>query len=224
MFPDLSRRQLLQAIAAGVAAVPLFEAAASGEPTPRLATVDPTDPASVRATMEAWSDTIVPGERRTPGDRAVAGAADGPGAVQAGAWTLLNDPDVGIGPALPTLSAALNAAALDEARRARVLLDPTVAPLVALPFAQRTDLAVRLLGGAGKEQVVWYALAAVALLAFHTAAHLDTATAVRAGHPGLAWLRFPEPDADDLWRYPDFSYGRALAHPHPRTTSTGNPA
>jgi len=225
MHPDLSRRQLLRVIAAGVAAVPLLEASASATPgSGRLAVPDPSDPASVRATMEAWSDTIVPGERRSAGDRAIAGATTGPGAVQAGAWTLLNDPDVGIGPALPALSALLNAAAVDETRRARVLLDPTVAPLVALPFAQRTDLAVRLLGGSGPEQVVWYALAAIALLAFHTAGHLDTADAVRRGHPGLAWLRFPMPDADDLWRYDDFSYRTALARRHPRTTRTGHPA
>lgn len=225
MLPDLSRRQLLRAIAAGVAAVPLLETAASAASgTSRLAIPDPSDPASVRATMEAWSDTIVPGERRSPGDRAIAGAAAGPGAVQAGAWTLLNDPEVGIGPALPGLSAALNAEAVAEAARAGVRLDPTLAPLVALPFTQRTDLAVRLLGGSGPEQVVWFALAAIATLAFHTAAHLDTADAVRRGHAGLAWLGFPMPDADDLWRYDDFSYGRALARLHPRTTSTGHPA
>ena len=220
MLPDLSRRQLLAAIAAGVAAVPLMETNASAA----LGAIDPTDPAHVRATMEAWSDTIVPGARRYPGDRAVAGATAGPGAVQAGAWTLLNDPDVGIGPGLPALSSALNTQAVTEAARAGTVLDPTVAPLVALPFARRTDLAVRLLGGSGPDQVVWYALAAIATLAFHTAAHLDTADAVRRGHPGLAWLGFPRPDSDDLWRFPEYSYGRALARRHPRTTRTGNPA
>lgn len=225
MLPALSRRQLLQAIAAGVAVVPVLEAGAVAAPRPGLPSgPDLPGPASVRATMEAWSDIIVPGERRTPDDRAVAGATAGPGAVQAGAWTLLNDPSVGIGPALPALAGLLNAAAVDQARRAKLMLDPTVPPLVALPFDQRTDLAVRLLGGSGPQQVVWYALAAIALLAFHTAGHLDTADAVRRGHPGLAWLRFPQPGADDLWRYDDFSYGRALARRHPRTTRMGHPA
>jgi hypothetical protein len=214
MIPDLSRRQLLRVIAAGVAAAPLLEAAASAEPSP----------AFDRATMEAWSDTIVPGERRSRGDRAVAGAADGPGAVQAGAWRLLNDSDVGLGPALPALSAALNAEATTEAARAGLVLDPTVPPFVALPFEHRTALAVRLLRGSGPEQVVWYALAAIAMLAFHTAGHLDTAEAVRRRHPGLAWLRFPAPDPDGLWRYEHFSYRRALARRHPRTTRKGHPA
>ena len=213
MLPDLSRRQLLRAIAAGVAAVPLLDAAASAEP----------DPASDRATMEAFSDTIVPGERRSRDDRVVAGAAHGPGAVQAGAWRLLNDPEVGLGPGLPALAAALNAEAVTEAARAGLVPDPTLPPFVALPFGHRTALAVRLLGGSGPDQVVWYALAALATLAFHTAAHLDTAEAVRRGHPGLAWLRFPAPDADGLWRYEHFSYRRRLARPHPRTTMAGHP-
>jgi len=214
MVPDLTRRRLLQAIAAGVAAVPLLEVAAAAEP----------DPASDRATLEAWSDTIVPGERRSRDDRAVAGAAKGPGAVQAGAWRLLNDPEVGLGPGLPALSAALNAEAVTQAARAGLVLDPTVPPFVALPFRHRTALAVRLLGGSGRDQVVWYALAALAMLAFHTAAHLDTVEAVRRGHPGLAWLRFPAPDGDGLWRYEHFSYRQRLAAPHPRTTRTGHPA
>jgi len=214
MVPDLTRRRLLQAIAAGVAAVPLLEVAAAAEP----------DPASDRATLEAWSDTIVPGERRSRDDRAVAGAAKGPGAVQAGAWRLLNDPEVGLGPGLPALSAALNAEAVTQAARTGLVLDPTVPPFVALPFRHRTALAVRLLGGSGRDQVVWYALAALAMLAFHTAAHLDTVEAVRRGHPGLAWLRFPAPDGDGLWRYEHFSYRQRLAAPHPRTTRTGHPA
>jgi enediyne biosynthesis protein E8 len=62
------------------------------------------------------------------------------------------------------------------------------------------------------------------MLAFHTAGHLSTADAVRSGHPGLAWLDFPLPDADGLWRYPEFSYRRELATTHPATTSTGQPA
>jgi hypothetical protein len=213
MIPDLSRRQLLRAVAAGVAATPFLD-------TPARA-VGPVDD---RATLEAWCDTIVPGGRRSRSDRAVAGATDGPGAVQAGAWRLLNDPDVGIAPTLPGLAAALSAEALAEAARAGLTLDPSVPPFVALPFGRRTAVARRLLGGTGPDQVVWFALAAIAMLAFHTAAHLDTAEAVRRGHPGLAWLRFPRPDADGLWRHERFSYGRPLAGRHPRTTPGGHPA
>jgi hypothetical protein len=62
------------------------------------------------------------------------------------------------------------------------------------------------------------------MLAFHTAGHLSTAEAVRSGHPGLAWIDFPAPDPDGLWRYPEFSYRRSLAAVHPATTATGQPA
>ena len=222
MLPDLSRRRLLQAVAAGVAALPVLEVVA---PSPAAAVDLPgAGPVDDRATLEAWSDTIVPGARRAPGDRVVAGAAHGPGAVQAGAWELLNDADVGLAPALPALAASLNTQALAQAARVGLVVDPTVPPLVALPFRHRTAVAERLLGGTGPDQVIWYALAAIAMLAFHTAAHLDTAEAVREGHAGLAWLRFPAPDADGLWRYEHFSYGRRLARRHPRTTATGHPA
>ena len=61
------------------------------------------------------------------------------------------------------------------------------------------------------------------MLAFHTAAHLDTATAVSQGHPGLAWLGFPQPDADGVWRFPTFSYRRVLASTRPGTTASGQP-
>jgi hypothetical protein len=213
MLPVLSRRRLLQAVAAGVATLPLLD------PPPATA----AGPVDHRATLEAWSDTVVPGRRRSPGDRVVAGAAAGPGAVQAGAWELLNDPAVGIAPGLPALAALLDAQATTEAARAGLRPDPTVPAFVGLPFRHRTAVAERLLGGTGPDQVVWYALAAIAMLAFHTAAHLDTADAVRQGHPGLAWLRFPAPGPDGLWRYERFSYGRRLARRHPRTTTGGHP-
>lgn len=215
MLPDLSRRQLLRSVAAGVAALPLLDAASAAAPD---------GPVDDRATLEAFADTIVPGERRSRSDRVVAGATPGPGAVQAGAWRLLNDGDVGIAPAIPGLAAGLNTAAAAEAASAGLVLDPAVPAFVALPFRHRTAVATRLLNGQGPDQVVWYAVAALAMLAFHTAAHLDTATAVREGHPGLRWLRFPEPDDDGLWRYERFSYRRRLARSHPRTTRTGHPA
>jgi hypothetical protein len=61
-------------------------------------------------------------------------------------------------------------------------------------------------------------------LAFDTAAHLDTREAVDTHHPGLTWLGFPPSGADGLWRFADYSYGRALAALHPATTASGSPA
>jgi hypothetical protein len=221
--PELSRRRLLQIVSLAAAAYPLaalrLPEAAAAPPAPDL----PLSPLDVM-TLEAWSDTMVPGEKRSPADRAIAGAASGPGAVQAGAVDLMRFGPVGLAPALPALAAGLNAEAVRYAATAGVLLDPTVPPFVGLPFEHRTALALELLEGTLPDQLAWYGLAGVATLAFHTAGHLSTADAVRSGHPGLAWIDFPPPDSDGLWRYPVFSYRRVLAEPHPRTSATGSPA
>jgi hypothetical protein len=216
---EVSRRRLLQLVSVAALAVPLAQLA------PPRAIAGPLPSADVvTLTLEAWSDTMVPGERRFPGDRAVAGAAAGPGAVQAGAVDLMRFGPVGLAPTLPAFAADLNVEAARYAATAGVLLDPTVPPFAGLPFEHRTALALELLDGGRPDQLLWFGLAGVAMLAFHTAGHLSTAEAVRTGHPGLAWLDFPAPDSDDLWRYPEFSYRRELATAHPATTASGNPA
>src|SRR5436190_964444 len=57
------------------------------------------------ATLEAFADTIIPGERRGPDDRAIAGVAPGGGAVAAGALELLAWDATGITGWLPDLPA-----------------------------------------------------------------------------------------------------------------------
>ena len=215
---QVSRRKLLQIASVAALALPLSQLRSP------VATAAPALPDPVTQTLEAWSDTMIPGAKRSPTDRAIAGAAAGPGAVQAGALALMNFPAVGLAPALPGLAAGLNAEATTYAATHGVVLDPTVPPFVALPFAHRTALALQLLELGHPDQLAWYGLAGVAFLAFHTAGHLDTVTAVRTGHPGLAWIDFPQPDPDGLWRYPVFSYRRVLARSHPRTTPSGSPA
>ena len=56
-------------------------------------------------TLEAFADTLIPGEKRFPADRAIAGVVSGAGAVQAGAIEMMNFPPVGFQPALPGLAA-----------------------------------------------------------------------------------------------------------------------
>ena len=222
MTPELevSRRKLLQIASVAALALPLTQLRSPvATAAPAAALPDP-----VTQTLEAWSDTMIPGVKRSPTDRAIAGAAKGPGAVQAGAIALMNFPAVGLAPALPGLAAGLNAEATTYAATHGVVLDPTVPPFVSLPFAHRTVLALQLLELGHPDQLAWYGLAGVAFLAFHTAGHLDTVTAVRTGHPGLTWIDFPQPDPDGLWRYPVFSYRRVLARSHPRTTPSGSPA
>ena len=77
---------------------------------------------------------------------------------------------------------------------------------------------------AARFTVAGLSAAALPFLAFHTAGHLHTADAVRQKHPGLATIRFPQPDPDGLWRFPTFSYRRRLARLSPRTTPSGSPA
>ncbi|AGL16715.1 DUF5987 family protein [Actinoplanes sp. N902-109] len=179
----------------------------------------------VRAqTIEAFADTIVPGERRGPGDRAVAGAAPGAGAVAAGALDLLRLPAGGLADSLDGLADILTMHAEEYAARHGVELDPAVPAFVALPFEHRTALVQELTAPEHPEKQLWVGLALFSNMAFDSAAHLATADALAQGHPGLRHLGFFPPDADGLWRFPRFSYGRALAPPHPGTTSTGSPA
>ncbi len=175
-------------------------------------------------TLEALADTMIPGAKRFDGDVAVAGAVPGPGAVAAGALDLMRLPAAGIAPTLPLFAGWLNQRAAQYAAERRLALDPSLPPFVALSFADRTRLAVTLLDPAAPDYLAWYALAAMAFLAFHTAGHLHTVDAVRHGHPGLRFIGFPAPDRDGLWRFPRFSYRRALSRPHPRTHRSGSPA
>ncbi|HZR82670.1 MAG TPA: DUF5987 family protein [Candidatus Binatia bacterium] len=208
----LTRRRLLRVAAA--AAVAWKASPWRIGPTSALAQTTPPgvpDPIVVVPTLEAFADTLIPGEKRSPADRPIAGAAGGPGAVQAGAIDLMFLPAAGIAPALPGHVALLNARAAAFAAARGILLDPTVPPLVALGFAERSELLVEVLDGASPDFLVWYALAGLAFLAYHTAGHLPTVDAVRGGHPGLAAIGFPAPDSDGLWRFAEASYRRPLA-------------
>ncbi|MEV0678652.1 DUF5987 family protein [Actinosynnema sp. NPDC050436] len=175
-------------------------------------------------TLEAFADTIVPGAKRSPEDRAVAGAAPGGGAVDAGAVALLETPAAGVVDGLDSLSLLLNQHARDYAARLGTALDPDVPPFVALPFAQRTGLVAELVAPGHPEKDGWVALALFSNMAFDTGAHLHTTEAMAAGHPGLRAMGFAEPDADGLWRFPAYSYRRELARTHPGTTPAGDPS
>lgn len=178
------------------------------------------DPA-VTQTLEAYADTLIPGEKRFPGDRAIAGVVSGAGAVQAGAIKMMNFPPVGFQGALPGLAFSINVHALLYAVIHKIVVDPTM-PFVELDFASRTALLVEILDGNGPDQPVYYGLAAICFVAYNTAGYLPTAVAIRDGHPGLAAIGFPPPDADGLWRFPEFSYRRVLAVAHPHS-HRGNP-
>ncbi|RJL22611.1 regulator [Bailinhaonella thermotolerans] len=142
------------------------------------------------ATLEAYADTMVPGEKRFRDDRAVAGAARGPGAVHAGAVRLLRHPDFGLEPMLPGLAIVLNGHAISYAAARAIVLNPLLPPLVGLPFRHRAALLERLCASDNEDRLVWIGLGVLACLA------VDLANQ----RPGL-------------WRYRDFAARRALARP-----------
>lgn len=175
-------------------------------------------------TLEAFADTIVPGEKRSPDDEAIAGAAVGGGAVAAGAVELLETPATGLAPALGNFARSLNEHARAYASQHGLDLTPSLPPFVALPFPHRTALVGTLTAPGHPEREAWVSVALFSNMAFDTAAHMHTVDAIAAGHPGLAAMGFARPGTDGLWRFPDYSYGRKLASLHPGTTSTGSPA
>jgi hypothetical protein len=175
-------------------------------------------------TLEAFADTIIPGEKRSPEDRAIAGAAAGGGAVTSGAVPLLEWSACGLADALDGLAVALNGHATRYAQGHGLELDDAVPAFVALPFEHRTALVLALTAPEHPEKQLWVGLALFSNMAFDSAAHLSTAQALAAGHPGLLTIGYQRPDADGLWRFPRFSYGRALARLHPDTTPAGSPA
>jgi len=82
---------------------------------------------------------------------------------------------------------------------------------------------IQLLDPSNKNQGPFAGLAAFAFVAYNTAGHLSTVEAISEGHPGLTAIRFPPPNSDGKWRFPEFSYQQVLAKPHPHATGD-NPA
>jgi enediyne biosynthesis protein E8 len=175
-------------------------------------------------TLEAFADTIVPGEKRSPEDRTVLGAATGGGAVTAGAIELLEMPESGLMAGLSGLATALNGHATVYAAERTLNPDPSVPAFVALPFDDRTALVRALTDPTHPEKDGWVGLALFCNMAFDTAAHMHTTDALAAGHPGLTMIGFAKPNSDGRWRFPDFSYRRVLSNLHPDTTPSGSPA
>ncbi len=174
-------------------------------------------------TLEAFADTIVPGAKRYPEDRAIAGVSEDGGSVESGAMELLASDAGGLSAWLGGLAGMLNAHAANYAGVEGIVLDQSVPAFVALEYEQRAGLILLLTHADHPERQGWVNLVVFSNMAFDTAAHLHTVDALAQGHPGLTILGFAPPNADGLWRFPDYSYRRELASRHPDTTSKGNP-
>jgi len=173
--------------------------------------------------LEAFADTIVPGNKRYPDDRAIAGVSSDGGSVAAGAIELLHSPAGGLSPWLGGLAGMLNGHAENFANERGIELDRTVPAFVSLSYEQRCELILLLVGPDHPERQGWVNLVMFSNMAYDAGAHLHTAEAIAAGHPGLIGIGYAPPNDDGLWRFPDYSYGRKLADMHPQTTSTGSP-
>jgi enediyne biosynthesis protein E8 len=181
-------------------------------------------PTEQHLTLEAFADTIIPGAKRSPDDRAIAGAAEGGGAVAAGALELLRTEATGVTAGLVPLADGLNAHATRYAAEHGVELDGDVPPFVSLSYADRSALVVELTTPGHPEKDGWVLLALFSNMAYDSAAHLHTGEAIAAGHPGLLSMGFAAHGSDGQWRFPKFTYGRELARRHPATTESGSPA
>jgi hypothetical protein len=175
-------------------------------------------------TLEAFADTIIPGEKRHPDDHAIAGVSEGGGAVAAGALEVLEHAASGVAAGLPYLAVSLNGHAQNYAQEHGIALDDELPAFVALSYEDRAEVVATLTRPGHPEKDGWVLLALFSNMAFDIAPHKHTIEAMEEGHPGLTAIGLTKPDADGLWRFPDFSYGRELAQPRPDTTPSGSPA
>jgi hypothetical protein len=198
---ELSRRQFVQragALGAGALVLGAIPVAA------RMAAPDEAEAAVLLpdATLQAFYDTIIPGRRIATTDlgheihpRAIAGVDPDPGAVEADALLLGQDPRLGFTVLAAPFLAELEAFALLQG-----------GDFLTLTYEKRERVCLRGLAFSNPTRAVWEAAAAVAFTAFCGAATQREATAATAsgyavmGHPGTAPLG-----------YRDFSYGGKLA-------------
>jgi hypothetical protein len=202
-FRPLSRREVLQR-GAVLSLLPVAERILAS-PTAALAAPNVAD-----GTLQAFADTLIPGERVTRTDlgneihpQAIAGAHPEPGAVQADTLLLYHHPLIGFD---------LVEAAFLADLEARSLL--RLGQFIDLPFAKRVEVCRDGLAASNPTAQVWELAAAVPFAAFLCTATQKNATIDQSsglqvtGHPGVA------PNG-----YADFSYGRALSS---ERTATGS--
>ena len=152
------------------------------------------------------------------------GVAPGGGAVAAGALELLEWDATGVSDGLDDFARVLNAHAqahADEHRAAR--LDDAVPPFVALDFEHRTALVQRLTAPGHPEKELWVGLALFSNMAYDSAAHMNTADALAAGHPGLTSIGFTTPGRRRPVAVPRLLLRPPLARLHPTRPRQGAP-
>ncbi|GAB6899190.1 DUF5987 family protein [Kineosporia succinea] len=178
-------------------------------------------------TLEAFADTVIPGRRRSEDDVAISGVHDTPGAVEAGALDVLTDPAAGLSDGIGEMADLLHERVTELIPAEQVpspsVVDGREVPVfVRLTYEQRRLVVAALTESSYPEREIWFLVALFAYMAYDSAPHLDTAKAVRDGHPGLLQLGFDQPGDDGLWRNDKPGYGRPTARPRPGTDERGN--
>lgn len=173
-------------------------------------------------TLEAFADTVVPGRKRHARDRAIAGVSDSPGAVEAGALAVLQDPATGIDDGVGEMAQLLDARAREAAADRGLAVRADGTAFADLDYQARRTLVAQLTEPNAPLRDFWFLLALFSYMAYDSAPHRDTAAALMDDHPGLLALGFARPDEAGRWRFSRSSYGRPLASLHPATDATGN--
>jgi hypothetical protein len=184
---ELSRRELIGrsarvGLAATIAAA-LPAAARMARPSAAEAQLELID-----ATLQAYFDTMIPGRivaRTELGHpihpRAIAGVDPEPGAVEADALLLANNPRLGFNTLVPAFLADLEARSL-----------PAGGLFLDLDYVARERTCVQGLAFANPDRALWEAAAAIPFTAFCAAASIPNATSRTSvgyrvmGHPGTA--------------------------------------
>ncbi|MFR9753631.1 DUF5987 family protein [Nocardia sp. 004] len=172
-------------------------------------------------TLEAFADTVIPGRKRHEHDRAIAGVSSLPGAVEAGALTVLQDPAAGIEDGIAEMAHLLNDHARARAAEIGVAVGADL-PFADLDYSARRGLVADLSAPGAPLRDFWFLLALFSYMAYDSAPHRDTATAIAEGHPGLLALGFARPDENGHWGFERASYRQPMARLHPDTDENGN--
>lgn len=190
---------------------------------PRLAAVGTPAVLDDRQTLalEAFADTVIPGRKRHPGDLAVAGVDTTPGAVEAGALTVLCDPATGIEDGIGDLADLLDETAVEWAATQEDIAQE-VTRFADLSYPQRRRLVARLTDRQEPYHDMWFLVALFSTMAYDSAPHLETVDAVHSPASGLRAMGFAVPGSDGRWAFPRFGYGRPLATSRADTDARGN--
>lgn len=186
----------------------------SPSPRPGSGTDQSLTPSQVLA-LEAYADTVVPGRKRHPGDEAISGVSETPGAVEAGALQVLQHPAAGIADGIGEMADELD-------NRAREFFEMGGDQgFVALDHEQRRRLVVSLTSEAADHDL-WFILALFCYMAYDSAPHRPTAEAVFDPTSGLAAMGFGRPGPSGRWSFSPAGYGKPLARRHPDTDRNGS--